>query len=165
MRNARLESDYRPQGRPFTGRKMLLTVVAFFAVIIAANMTMLFSALDAWPGLVVKNSYIASQQFEEARAAVAARDARGWNVALDVPGGRPEVVLADAEGTPLTGLDVGALAYRPATAADDRTLAFTEIAPGRYRAGGVLATGRWGVALRIEGDGEPWLKSFELTVR
>ena len=49
--------------RPLTGRKVLLIAVAAFAVILAANLAMLLAATGTFPGLVVKNSYVASQDW------------------------------------------------------------------------------------------------------
>ena len=48
-------SDYAPQETPVTGRKVLLIVLAFFGVVIAANMTLLYFAVSNFSGLVVKN--------------------------------------------------------------------------------------------------------------
>ncbi len=39
-------------------------MVAFFGVIIAVNVTMATIAIASWTGLVVQNSYVASQEFE-----------------------------------------------------------------------------------------------------
>ncbi len=52
-----------PQPKPFTGRHMLFAMLAFFGVIIAVNLTMAVFATKSWTGLVVKNSYVASQAF------------------------------------------------------------------------------------------------------
>lgn len=158
-------TDYHPRGKPFTGRKMLASVLGFFGVIIAVNMVMLFSALGAWPGLVVPNSYIASQDFDAVRGAVAAREARGWQVGLTAPGGRAEIALAGPDGAPLTGLALTVAAARPASVAEDHTLAFTETAPGLYVAAGPLAEGRWVLTLTAEGAGAPYIKTLRLTVR
>lgn len=56
-------NDYRPGGAPWTGRRMLITMLLFFGVIIAVNMTMLYLALTNFTGLVVKNSYVAGLTF------------------------------------------------------------------------------------------------------
>ena len=56
----RLDDDH-----PFTGRHMLAVVFAFFAAIIAVNLVMAFLATGTFPGLVVKNSYVASQGYNQ----------------------------------------------------------------------------------------------------
>ncbi|TIS18850.1 MAG: cytochrome oxidase, partial [Mesorhizobium sp.] len=49
--------------REFTGRHMLISILAFFAVVIGVNLTMATFAHRSWTGLVVENTYVASQQF------------------------------------------------------------------------------------------------------
>ena len=47
-----------------------------FGVIIAVNLTLAFNAVRTFPGLEVKNSYVASQSFDADRAA---QNALGWD--------------------------------------------------------------------------------------
>jgi nitrogen fixation protein FixH len=49
----------------FTGWHMLGIMVAFFGVIIAVNLTMAYNAIHSWSGLVVQNTYVASQEFND----------------------------------------------------------------------------------------------------
>lgn len=51
------------KSRAFTGRHMLATILTFFGVVIAVNLTMATLASTSWTGLVVENTYVASQQF------------------------------------------------------------------------------------------------------
>ncbi len=77
------QSDFVPMKGKFTGRKMLAIVVAFFAVIITVNLFMAYKAVGTFPGLVVKNSYVASQEFDRNRTAPVGDLAGGnWNVLL-----------------------------------------------------------------------------------
>lgn len=46
--------------KELTGRHVLLMFVAGFGIIIAVNLTLAFSAVRTFPGLEVKNSYVAS---------------------------------------------------------------------------------------------------------
>ena len=54
------QADFTPVGKELTGRKVLAITVGFFAVIIAVNLFMAFKAVGTFPGLEVKNSYVAS---------------------------------------------------------------------------------------------------------
>lgn len=54
--------------KEFTGRHMLAIMLAFFGVIIAVNGVMATFATRSWSGLVVENTYVASQQFNERAA-------------------------------------------------------------------------------------------------
>ena len=55
--------NHHQPGAVFSGRHMLLTMLAFFGVIIGVNLTMAWFARSSWTGLVVENSYVASQEF------------------------------------------------------------------------------------------------------
>ena len=50
-----------------TGGHVLAMFVAMFGVIITVNMILAFSAVKTFPGLEVKNSYVASQSFDRDR--------------------------------------------------------------------------------------------------
>ncbi|WP_108484918.1 FixH family protein [Oceaniglobus ichthyenteri] len=63
--------------KELTGRHVAIIVCSMFAVIIAVNLTLAFQAVATFPGLEVKNSYVASQNFDSDRAA---QEALGWDV-------------------------------------------------------------------------------------
>jgi nitrogen fixation protein FixH len=65
------------QPTEFTGKHMLATMVAFFGVIITVNLIMARFAVTTWSGLVVPNTYVASQQFNAKAAEARAIDAIG----------------------------------------------------------------------------------------
>lgn len=67
-------TDAKPV-KPLTGRKVLFVLLSAFGVILAVNMTLLYNAVKTFPGLEVKNSYVASQTFDD--RAIAQR-ALGW---------------------------------------------------------------------------------------
>lgn len=56
---------------------------AAFGVIITVNLTLAFNAVRTFPGLEVKNSYVASQSFDADRSA---QLALGWDVAAHLEG-------------------------------------------------------------------------------
>ena len=55
--------DYNPAGKPFTGWHMVVALGLFFGTIITVNLAMAYYANSTWSGLVVKNTYVASQEF------------------------------------------------------------------------------------------------------
>ena len=126
-----------------TGRKVLLIAVAAFAVILAANLAMLLAATGTFPGLVVKNSYVASQGWDRKTAA---QRALGWQAAADYGDGTLRVAMTGRDGAPVRGLSVVAVVGRPASADDDVRLDLAEGAAG-YAAPLVLAPGMWRVAI------------------
>lgn len=143
------------EGKPLTGRKVLIIAVSAFAVIVTANMTMLWAATGSFPGLVVKNTYVESQKFD---ARTEAQEALGWRTRVAHESGRLVVEITGADGAPVRGLAVEALVGRPATNEADRTMT---LAPDGdlYSVPVELGAGRWRVSLRAEGaDGmrEPY---------
>jgi nitrogen fixation protein FixH len=49
--------------RTFTGWHMALILIGFFAVVVGVNLLMARFASSTFGGVVVENSYVASQQF------------------------------------------------------------------------------------------------------
>lgn len=144
----RLDDDH-----PFTGRHMLAVVFAFFGTIIAVNLVMAFLATGTFPGLVVKNSYVASQNYNQALAETRAHAATGWRMTIGTEGGVLAVTLVDRDGTPLRHLAVTAAVGRPSTTQQDRTLELAD-GPAGYRAAEPLAPGLWEVAVEARDGGE-----------
>ncbi len=129
--------------KPLTGRKVLLIALAAFGVILAANLAMLLAATGTFPGLVVKNSYVASQVWDRKTAA---QRALGWQAAADYGDGTLLVAMTGRDGAPVRGLSVVVVVGRPASDRDDVRLELTEAAQG-YAAPLVLAPGMWRVAI------------------
>jgi nitrogen fixation protein FixH len=157
-------SDYRPGGRPFTGRKMLWSMLGFFAVILAANLTMAWFAVKDFRGTVVDSGFVASQDFNADRARFAEQAARGWTVELAAEGGRPRLAFRDAAGEAIAGLAVTAVAMWPLDQRRDRPLAFVETGPGVHHAVEPLDPGKWRVAFIAEGVGPRYAATAELVV-
>lgn len=78
----------------FTGWHMLAVMVTFFGTIIAVNMFMAWNAVTSWSGLVVPNTYVASQQFNGKAAAAKARAATGIVGALTVTSESVEFIVS-----------------------------------------------------------------------
>ena len=94
--------------RPFTGRHMLLIMLGFFAVVLTANMTMVYFASHSWSGLVVKNSYVASQEFNETTDKMMANAAVDVLPALAYEAGILRVKLQTKAGQAVNGERDGA---------------------------------------------------------
>jgi len=133
-------------GRGFTGRHMALSMVGFFGVVIAVNMTMATVATRTFGGKVVENSYVASQKFNTWLADARAQQAAGWSATLGGEGGR--LVAVTRAGGQMRGV-----ASHPLGRAPDLQLSFREEAPGRYVSHQLLPPGRWQVRVQIRADG------------
>jgi nitrogen fixation protein FixH len=143
----RLDDDH-----PFTGRHMAAVVLLFFGTIIAVNLVMVVAATGTFPGLVVANSYVASQHFNERIAEMRARRAAGWQAEVAAPDGMLSFRLADRNGLAERRLTVTALAGRPSTRQEDRLIPLFETAAG-YHAEERLPAGLWDVDIEAQRDG------------
>ena len=131
--------------RAFTGRHMWLLVIGFFGVIIAVNVGMAVVASTSWTGLVVTNSYVASQEFEEKRIAHQAQQAAGWQATFSYSPGLAKLVVTDGAGKPLDLGPVTLKVSRPVGGHDDQTVLLERAPGGGYAATLQLAAGVWDV--------------------
>jgi nitrogen fixation protein FixH len=127
----------------FTGRHMLAIMLAFFGVIIAVNLVMATLASKSWTGLVVKNTYVASQQFNRKAEAGRKQAALGWTGELAISGGEIRYVLRDQAGSPVEVRGASALFRRPAYEAEDQTIALEASKDGAFVARHSLRDGVW----------------------
>jgi nitrogen fixation protein FixH len=144
----------RARERQFAGWHMLAAVGVFFAVVIAVNIALAVAATGTFPGLVVENSYVASQHYDELIASSRAQDRKGWRHQLTVEGGVLHFSLSQAGGEPLPSISVVAHVGRPSPTAEDRLVDFVPVADGSFVTTEPLAPGLWEVDLRAERGAE-----------
>lgn len=80
---------------------MLSIMVAFFGVIIAVNITMAYNAISSWSGLVVKNTYVASQEFNDKAETGKEQAALEWQQTATFADGIFTYKLTDRDGNPV----------------------------------------------------------------
>lgn len=141
-------------GKPLTGRFVFFCFAGAFGAILAANIALAVAALGSFPGIEVKNGYVASQSFDRERAA---QEALGWSAAAEYEAGRLVIRVTDRAGDPAPVSGFTLRIGRPTTEAFDVEPAITasatmetaeiDLAPGRWRLD-VAATGRGGEAFR-----------------
>lgn len=138
-----LNTSVKPAPGTFTGKHMALLAIGFFGVIIAVNIGLAVVSSTSWTGLVVENSYVASQEFDTKRDAHLKQVAAGWtsDFTLDETGLRLNVV--DGAGKPVDLGTVTILVNRPVGGHDDQTLTLTRGADGAYAAPITLKDGVW----------------------
>ncbi len=134
-------TDHVDGARPLTGRKVLAIAVAAFGTIIAANLTLAYSAVQSFPGIEVKNGYIASQSFERERAA---QELLGWNTEAAYEKGVLTIVVLDRDGVAAPLQDAVIHLGRPTTAASVLEMASAADGSG-WSAAISLAPGPWRV--------------------
>lgn len=148
--------------RTFTGRHMWMLTIGFFGVVIAVNIGMATLAMRSWTGLVVDNSYVASQDFEEKRLAHEAQTAAGWHALLSYGPGAARLVILDKANAPVELGDVTLKLNRPVGGHDDQVLALSRGADGSYSAATELPEGLWEATVTADTTA---LGPFELRAR
>jgi len=127
----------------FTGRHMAMILVAFFGVVVTVNFTMATLASRTFGGLVVENSYVASQKFNDWLSRARAEQALGWTLDLKRnAAGRLDANLASG-GHALDGVQIAVRARHPLGRLPERSLTFRALGGGRYESLETLPAGRW----------------------
>ncbi|MDQ0318440.1 nitrogen fixation protein FixH [Pararhizobium capsulatum DSM 1112] len=151
--------------REFTGRHMLAILVAFFGTIIAVNMVMFSFAKSSWSGLVVENSYVASQQFNEGLAAARKQEALGWTMDFDIAGGHFSYRLASADGKPVPARSATVVFRHPAYQGANWTTTLTPADNGDLISVDKLRDGIWDVEINAEAGLEtPYRSTLRITI-
>ena len=129
--------------REFTGRHMLAIILAFFGVVIAVNLTMATLANTSWTGLVVENTYVASQQFNKKAEEGRAQAALGWSGNLTIAWGEVRYSLTDAAGKPVTLRGVKVLFRHPAYEKEDKAITLAPATGREFAAQHTPKDGVW----------------------
>jgi nitrogen fixation protein FixH len=147
---------------PLTGRKVFLITASAFAVIIGVNITMAVMAVQTFPGLEVKNSYVASQVFDKERVA---QEALGWALEPAYSDGVLTLTFRDAQGLPADVARLTAMIGRTTASADDVTPEFA-YAGGAFSAPVRLDRGKWMVLVQaFAPDGTKFHQRIDLFVK
>jgi len=143
----------RKPSREFTGRHMLAVTLSFFGVVIAVNLAMATFARTSWTGLVVQNSYVASQQFNEKAREGRAQAALGWSGRLAIEDGYLRYTLNDAGGRPVDAAAATAMLRHPAYDRKDLTLSLDQVSRGVFVSREKVDDGLWIVELDADAGG------------
>ncbi|MEL6642963.1 MAG: FixH family protein [Pseudomonadota bacterium] len=129
--------------KPITGRHVLLFMVGAFGLIITVNFTMAYMAVSTFPGVETRNSYTASQNFQNDRAAQLALN---WDVKADVVDDQLVIAITDQAGQPVQVAEITATLGRATHVNDDQfpTLVFRD---GVYTAPAEIGPGNWNVRM------------------
>jgi len=124
---------------PITGPKAFAIFSSFFVVIIAVNLVLAVQAVRTFPGLEVKNSYLASQTFDRERHA---QEALGWSAQAAVEAGELVLTLSGPDGRAVQDAAVSATLGRATVRTEDRALALV-FNGADWRAPVLVGPGRW----------------------
>lgn len=141
------------QGNVFTGWHMLVIMVAFFGTIITVNVAMAYLANSSWSGMLSKNTYVASQDFNKnaARAKEWARE--GFKGQIQLEAGKLRYRL-EGPAEILAAVDhVQAIFHRPV--GDKQDFSIKLLRDGDlFTATDLPAQGTWIVDLAAMREGE-----------
>ncbi|MEP1092438.1 MAG: FixH family protein [Rhizobiaceae bacterium] len=148
----------------FTGWHMLACMFAFFGVIIVVNFTMASMASSSWTGLVVKNSYVASQKFNAELALAEAQQARGWHSEVAFSEGKLTFGLVDKDGEIIVLDQVSVVVGRPAFEQLDQRVSLAAEQVGQYATALDLAEGDWALKFEARAEGIAYRRDLRLFV-
>ncbi|WP_116598042.1 FixH family protein [Primorskyibacter marinus] len=149
-------------GAKLTGWHVLAIFGGAFGVIIAVNLALAWNAVRTFPGLEVKNSYVASQTFDTRRTS---QQALGWTVRADAEGDRVILAITDADGQPVQLSALEATLGRATQVKDDRTPDF-RFDGTAYVASEALPGGNWNIRMKATAlDGTEFTQRVILHVK
>jgi nitrogen fixation protein FixH len=138
----------------FTGWHMLAILVAFFGVVISVNVLMAYYANSSWSGILSKNTYVASQDFNIKAAEARAWEAQGFKGDFKVDGGRLEYRLQGPAGEIARLASVTAIFHRPVGDKQDFAMQLAKAGEGLFEAEHQLKPGQWIVDLAAVDNGK-----------
>ncbi|ATW04323.1 FixH family protein [Sphingorhabdus sp. YGSMI21] len=139
--------------KKFTGYHAAAIIIAFFAVVVGVNLFMARFALSTFSGTVVDNSYVASQKYNDWLEQARNQKEHGWTVSPALrEADKASITITTADGMPLLGAAMEAIAEHPVGRADPFEISFTQTATGEYRSVQPLPEGRWKLKIIISLD-------------
>lgn len=138
---------------------MLSVMILGFGIVTVVNFYMASLAVGGFHGIVVENSYVASQKFNSWLEDAEKSRALGWEAQArrDAAG---HVIVA-TENVP-TDAKLSAELRRPLGAREFARLEFVSLPDGKYRSLQPVVPGRWTMRLSIEAGEQSWVEESEL---
>ncbi|MDJ0612340.1 MAG: FixH family protein [Rhizobiaceae bacterium] len=156
-----IPNNHVPQ---FTGKHMILVMVCFFGVIIIVNFTMAYLASNTWTGLVVKNTYVASQHYNETLEAAEKQNALGLGSKISYHKNQLVFSIYDRDGKQVSIANPTLKIGRPAFEQADQVMSFL---PGKSFSNHIpihLKPGVWALTITGEVSGEPYRRDARMFV-
>ena len=129
--------------RRFTGWHFTAIITAFFGVVITVNLTMAVFATRTFGGVVVENSYVASQKYNDWLAAAKRQQKLAWSIEPALDGQRRVTIALSMDGAKVSGFARHPLGREP-----DVPLTFVT-RNRQAKSLGALPAGRWNVHLLV----------------
>ena len=129
--------------RRFTGWHFTAIIVAFFGVVIAVNLTMAVFATRTFGGVVVENSYVASQKYNDWLEAAKRQQKLAWSIEPALDDQRRVTIALSIDGAQVNGFARHPLGREP-----DVPLTFVT-SGAKARTANALPPGRWNIHLLV----------------
>lgn len=149
----------------FTGYHMLMILLAFFGTVIVVNGYMAYEASKSWTGLIVKNGYVASQDFNHKQAEWQSQAARGWTGDIRYDAGKVSLTIMARNGEPVRLSNVSAVIGRPAFEKQDHIVTLADAGNGVYEVEDTLAKGPWQIAITADSAEGPYRLEKRILVK
>lgn len=130
------------------GKHVLAMLIAFFVVILIANIVFISFAVKTFPGEREEKSYLQGINYGKRLAARAAQASRGWTAKIEEASRfngqvKIRVSIDERNGAPISGLRISGMLSRPTNATQDHALIFTAMGAGVYQAVAPADAGVW----------------------
>lgn len=150
--------------REVTGRTVLFSLVAFFALVMGVNAVMVKAATSTFGGVQTSSSYKAGLKFKQEIAAAEQQAALNWRVdgkLIHDKAGEAvlDIAVHDAKGEPVTGLAAVAHLEHPADARRDHEVPLSLIGAGQFHGVTAAPAGQWELVIDLERSGERVFRS------
>jgi nitrogen fixation protein FixH len=129
--------------RRFTGWHFTAIITAFFGVVAAVNLTMAVLATRTFGGVVVENSYVASQKYNGWLEAAKRQQELAWTIEPTLDEQRLVTIELSIDGARVSGF-----ARHPLGREADVPLAFVTTG-AQARSVNALPPGRWNIHLLV----------------
>lgn len=127
----------------FSGWHAAAVLIAFFGVVIAVNLTMAVFATRTFGGVVVENSYVASQKYNDWLAAAERQQKLAWTIEPALDDQRRVTIALSIDGAKVSGF-----ARHPLGREADVPLTFV-MEGNEARTVNALPPGRWNIHLLV----------------
>ncbi|MBR9843272.1 MAG: FixH family protein [Rhodobacteraceae bacterium] len=148
--------------KQLTGKHVLMIFIGAFGVIIGVNLWLAFSAVRTFPGLEVKNSYVASQEFN---TRLHDQQALGWEIKAEYAEGMLVLAITDEEGGAVKPQTLEAVVGRPTHVKDDVIPDF-QFDGNAFVAPVQLGQGNWNIRMKaVTADGTEFIQRVVFRVK
>lgn len=145
--------------KPFTGKHMAAILFGGFGIVFAVNFGMASLATRGFGGVVVENSYVASQKYNGWLEQARRTEKLGYAVSVDRDSqGRLAAIVDNAPAN----AKISAELRRPLGQPEMRTISLQRNADGRYLSRDPLPSGRWIARITVDTGSAPWIDELEI---